>query len=158
MAQTMEQLQEHGEEESPGRSRRKLVVLLALGAAVLGLVAFWLLTGPSDDEEVAEDVPEEDGAVVEISDLTANLRGDQLRYARVSMAAVLRVGADAGAVERRFPVLKDAALTELTGMTPDELRSTEGLEELRSRMTAHARKVYPDGEVLRILITELVVQ
>jgi hypothetical protein len=32
------------------------------------------------------------------------------------------------------------------------------MDELRNRLTARAQEVYPDGEVVRVVLTELLVQ
>lgn len=160
MARTMEQIEAEQEDDAEGapRGRRLLMALLAgVGVLIVGSVAYWLLLGPSDGEEAADEPPEE-GPVVEIAELTANLAGEDLRYVRVSMAVVLQEGVEVPVVERRFPILKDAALGELTAMSADDLRSSGGLDDFRTRMTEHAQDAYPDGEVLRVLITEMVVQ
>lgn len=143
--------------------RKRLAVLGSLVLVVVAGGVAWTLLGGGTEEEEAEEVGEVEeveptGPVVEVSELTANVGGEGLHYARLSMAAVLSETADVGLVEQRFPILKDAAITELSRMDPVELRSTAGLERLRELMTAHAHRAYPDGEVRRILITELVVQ
>lgn len=147
-----------GGEQAGARLRGKPLVLVAvLLLAVVVAAAYWLVLRPSD-EALADPEPPEDGDVVEVAELTANVAGEELRYARLSFAAVLEEGAGANDVSERFPILKDAALSELTTMTPHELRSAEGLDALRERLTRRADETYPDGEVLRILVTELVVQ
>lgn len=149
-----------GRKAARGRGRKWLLLLAPVALVLVAGGAVWALGGPTGDEEQTDEAEEvaEIGRVVELSDLTASVGGESFHYARLSMAAVLREGSDVAAVEERFPMLKDAALTELSRMDPTVLRSTAGLDRLRELMTSHAQAAYPEGEVLRILITELVVQ
>lgn len=158
MAQTLEaDVAEYDDEEGGGKRRVLLRAALVAVVLAVGVVAYLLFgQGEGEGDKAAEEPVE--GAVVEIGELTANLSGQDMRYARVSMAAVLRAEVEVSAVEQRFPVLKDAALSELATMSPEELRTADGLAEFKTSMTAHAQEAYPDDEVLRILVTELVVQ
>jgi flagellar basal body-associated protein FliL len=143
--------------EAPRRGRKRLV--LALGAlpllAVVGVVSFVLLR-PAEAEGAPPPPPPE-GEIIEVAQMTANL-AQSGRYARVTFAVVLREGADASAVEASFPLLKDAALTTLSGLSADDLRGPEGVGELRSELTDAARRLHPEGEVSRVVLTDLVIQ
>lgn len=140
---------------APPRRRRKLVLvgvavlLVAAGAAVF-------LRSGSDDSD--PDAPAVEGAIVEVAQMTANLAGPAVHYARIGFAAVLAADVMPSDVEGRFPLMRDAALSEIGTLPADHLRTPEGVEELRNRLTARARSIYPDGQVLRIVLTELVVQ
>jgi flagellar basal body-associated protein FliL len=140
--------------------RRRAPLLLGAVVLVLGVAvgAYLVLGGGEPAETVAEPQPAEEGAVVAVADMTANLAGEPVSYAKVAFAAVLAAGADEAAVAARFPLLRDAAITELSTITGAHLRTTAGADELRGRLTARAAALYPDGEVLRIVLTELVVQ
>jgi flagellar protein FliL len=139
----------------PAKGRKRLVaiiaavVLLAAGAAG----GFLLLGGPAEGQEVAGD-----GAIVHVAEMTANLGGERVAFAKLSFSAVLAEGVDPAAVAERFPIVTDVAITELSTLTPEHLRTTAGMDELRSRLSARAGEIYPDGEVRRFVLTELVVQ
>lgn len=143
---------------TPPRTRRKLV--LAVLAVVLlltgGGAAVLLLGGEAEAEETAP--PPADGPVVPVADMTATLAGPGIHYAKVAFSAVLTTGADEALVASRFDLLRDAAITELSTISADHLRTTAGMEELRARLSDRAGALYPDGEVLRVVLTELIVQ
>ncbi len=150
-------------EEGKG-SKLKLIIAAAVVLAVAAVGAFMFLGGGGEEaaDEAMEPVPMEmsstEGEVVEVATMTVNLAGEQLRYAQVGFAVVLSMEADSSLVEGRFPLLQDAALTELSQFEPDELRTTEGMERLRAVLTARAAELWPDGEVLRVVLTGLLVQ
>lgn len=157
MAATATALQE-AETIEPGdsapRSRKRLLLVVLAVLLVLAAAWWFLLRGGEEEQESA---PVE-GAVVEVAQMTANLAGSELHYARFGFAVVLTEDAVPADVEGRFPLLRDAALTAVQGFGQDRLRTPEGTEEFRTVLSERARALYPDGEVLRVVITELVVQ
>jgi len=157
MADTMTQADAAPAPAPAPRRRRLLLLLLAAGLAVAGA---GLAFGPwgGGDGAVDEHETVADGEVVVVGGMTTSLGGDTQAYARVELAVVLRPDADRTTVEPRFPVLRDAALTVIMSFRPSELRTVEGAERLRVELTDRAQQVWPDGEVLRVLVTDLVVQ
>lgn len=158
MATALKEMSESAGTQPPPRKHRRvrLVLLVVVVLAAAGAVSVFVLGGGSDAEEVPE-APVE-GAVVDVAQMTANLAGPQVHYVRLGFAAVLAEGLVAGDVDGQFPLLKDAALSELGLLSPAQLLTPEGVEELRARLSERARTIYPDGEVLRVVLTELVVQ
>jgi flagellar basal body-associated protein FliL len=61
-------------------------------------------------------------------------------------------------VGERFPLLKDRVLDIMSGFTAAQLLAPGGLDQVRERLSAEAQEVWPDGEVMRVLVTELLVQ
>ena len=49
-------------------------------------------------------------------------------------------------------------LDVVNGYTTEDLRAPDILDTLRSEFTSAAHDVWPDGEVIRVLITELLIQ
>jgi flagellar basal body-associated protein FliL len=149
------------------KSRRLVViaaVVLVVVAGAFGTKTF-LGAGSSDAATTADPAPEE-GAVVSVAQMTASLAGGApsdagggaSHYARIEFAAVLDANADQTTVEARFPLLKDGALSVLMGFGADELRTVAGADRLREALTAKAHEIYPDGDVVRIVLTELLIQ
>ncbi|QBI21245.1 flagellar basal body-associated FliL family protein [Egibacter rhizosphaerae] len=165
MRQQQAQEPDEGPEQGgPSRARRilRIVLVVLLVLAVTGAAAYWTVLRSGDDEAAAEESEEseepEEGEVVEVAEMTANLAGGDLRFARVGIALVLEEGREAAEVEGRFPLMQDAALDELAAMTPEELTSEEGVAQLRDRLTDRAHEIYDEGEVVRVALTELIIQ
>lgn len=125
-----------------------LVVLLGGGAA-----AWWFLW-----DGAAADVEPRDGEVVILESLTTTLGESSLRHARVTLAIVLVEGEDADVLEPYAPMLQDALLREIAQLDADQLRSSEGSDELRRRLTAEAQGIWGEEVVRRVLLTELLIQ
>lgn len=150
--------------ETPPEKRKRgklLVILVVVVLAAAGAIGWFALAPrPVEAGSVAEPVepPPAEGEVVEVATMTVNLADSPGRYVRVGFALVLSEGTDPTAVEARYPLLKDAALTEIGRSSGDELLTPEGVDALRQRLSKRARDVYPDGEALRVVLTELIVQ
>jgi flagellar basal body-associated protein FliL len=71
---------------------------------------------------------------------------------------VLVQGANQTLVAGKLPLVRDAALSIMTGFGSAELQTQEGMDRLRGEMTDAAVELFPDGEVIRIVLTELIVQ
>ena len=166
------------------KSKKKLiivgVVILAAGWK-LGFIP------PGGGGEVAATGPTTttlppEGDLLAVDPMTVNLADtDVVHYARVGVAAVLREGQDPTLVEPRVGLIQDAVLFEVRTWTAEELMAPGGLELLRERLTEEvvdrfAAEPEPmdegdgdgdgemamaepaPGEVLRIVITEFVIQ
>lgn len=147
-----------GEKKGKGK-----LIMIVVGAVVVLGGGYFFLGGGGGGEAEAEDavttttVPVE-GMVIEADTMTVNLADEDGRYARITFAVVLPVGADSGAVGQRMPLLKDAALTVMSTYTADDLYGADGLTRLRDELTEAAMTVYEEGEVLRVVLTEVLVQ
>jgi len=145
--------------DAPVKSKKKLIMMVA-GALVLGGGGFMFLGGDGGDVDafVTTTTMVIEGPVLEADQMTVNLAGDSMRYARIRFAVVLPEGGDTAAVGERFPVLKDAVLSVVSGYTADQLLGPDSLDRLRDDFTAAAHAVWVDGEVIRVVITEVLVQ
>jgi flagellar basal body-associated protein FliL len=137
------------------RSRRRLLVLGLLALLLTGAGTGWWMLGPAGAEEAPRDA---DGTIVAIPAMTTTVGRSSLHHARVSMAIVLSEEATPRDVEGSLPLLQDALLREMAGLTADELRSVEGSDALRARLTAAARQLWGEEVVRRVILTELLVQ
>jgi flagellar protein FliL len=141
------------EEASEPRRGKRLLAVVALVALLAAAAAFLVLRGGDEDtpEEVAE------GHIVEVAQMTANLAGGD-HYVRFGFAVVLHDGVVPGDVDGRFPLLQDAALSTAQGFGPAELVAPDGTDAFRHKLSERAVALYPDGEVVRVVLTELLVQ
>ncbi|MTV27335.1 flagellar basal body-associated FliL family protein [Nitriliruptoraceae bacterium ZYF776] len=143
------------EGETKKGGKRKLVLILLVVLLVAG-AAYWFLLKPAPEADADAEVP--DGPIVALDPLTTTTGEASLRHARVAMSLVLVEGADPVAVTDRAPLLQDALLREVARMDGDELRSAEGSDALRAHLTEAAQGIWDEGEVKRVVLTELLIQ
>lgn len=150
MVEPQDQVQDGGE----GRSSRPWLAIVLAFVVVLasgGGAAWWFL--------LAEDGHEErDGEVVSLTPLTTTLGEKSLRHARITLAVVLHERVDPEVVPGRAPLLEDALLREVAKMDMDRLRSSEGSDALRQRLSEAAQEIWGEEVVRRVLLTELLIQ
>lgn len=142
-------------EKRGGRKKIIAVVGVLVLFAAGGVMGSKLLQ-PAEAAESAAEPSVEEGAVVDVATMTASLGEGHL--ARVGFAVVQSADAVDADVAARFALLKDAAIDEIASSDPDQLATPDGVDDLRARLTARAAALYPDGDVIRVVLTELVVQ
>jgi flagellar basal body-associated protein FliL len=54
--------------------------------------------------------------------------------------------------------MRDATLTVMTEFDSAELQTADGMERLRQELSSAVVAIFPDGEVIRAVLTELIVQ
>ena len=150
------------EETEKSGGKGKLIGIVG-GVVVFAAAGYFFFMGGSGDAEenappAEEEVAVVEGPVIEGDTMTFNLAGDDTRYARVTFAVVLPEGGDSATVGERMPLLKDAALQIMSEYTADDLLGTRGLDNLREDLTEASTLVYTQGEVLRVVLTEVLVQ
>lgn len=136
---------------------KKKLLLIVGGVVVLAAVALFFLKPADASSEPATPPAPVPGEVVEVGQMTVNL-ADASRYARVSFSLMLVEGAAADQVAAQYPLLKEAVLFEVSKLTAEQVRTTGGLDALAKALTERAQEIYPDGEVLRVVLTEMLVQ
>lgn len=145
--------------QSPDKKKGKKLLLIGLPVILVAVgAAFFLVGGGEETEETSTTLSNAEGDVIEVDTLTVNLVGEEGRYARIGFAVVLVEGADASLVAKKLPLLRDVALTVMTGFSSAELQTASGMERLRQALSDESVALFPDGEVLRAVLTELIVQ
>lgn len=142
------------EQRGGGRARILLVIGGGLLVALLAAGSAWWWFG--DAAEAAEDEPLVEGEIVEFEPQTTTL-GGSTDHARVAMAVVLAERVDPEVIPPKAPLLRDALLRELAELDGATLRSAEGSARLRDELTDAARRIWDDDQVVRVVLTELVV-
>lgn len=91
-----------------------------------------------------------------------SLADDATRYSRVGMALVLADGVRIEDVANRLPLVRDAALSVMSGLTAAELRGPDAIEQLRLELSGRVADLYRDDDgttpVLRVVLTDLLIQ
>ena len=152
-----DELEVVAEVEEVKKRKGKLIGIIGGVVVLLGAVYFLFLGGGGGDAEAGvttTTVPVE-GAVIESDQMTVTLADDPVRYARITFAVVLPEGGDSTVVGDRMPLLKDGVLDVVAGLSAADLVGASGLDSLRESLTAKALEVYTEGEVLRVVHSEV---
>jgi flagellar protein FliL len=149
---------EEVEGEEGGGGKKKIILMAVPALLAIGAGAFFFLGGSGDASAPTTTLPPIEGEIIPIETLTVNLVGEENRYARLGFAVVLDSLADVGVVEGKLPLLQDAAIGVMVHYDSTTLQSVEGQEQLRQELTDASIALFPEGEVLRAVLTELIVQ
>jgi flagellar protein FliL len=147
-----------GDGEGGGGKMKKIIMMVVPAVAVGAGAFFFFLGGDGEAAGPTTTLAPIEGDVIPIEAMTVNLVGDDGRYARIGFAVVLDSTADSGLVGTRVPLIQDALLGIMVDYDADMLQSAEGQERLRRDLSAASVALFPDGEVLRVVLTELIVQ
>lgn len=152
-------------EAAPKRRLWRRWPVLLLVAALLGGAAAWMLTsegagaeGEDPKQAAGEPAEVEEGEILDVGTLTTNLAGANPRYARVGVALVLSAGTPSSAVQPDLPLVKDALITEISSHSAGDVQGREGVEALRKTLTRAVTGLFDDQQVVRVVLTELLVQ
>ena len=148
-------------EEAPaprGRRRLQLVIVGVVAILLGGGGAYVLSTGGADASTSDDPVPVEEGEIVEVGTLTTNLAGPTPQYARVGVALVLAAGADSSAVQADLALVKDAVISEVSSHAAADLQGQAGVSALRTGLTEAVAALFEEDTVVRVALTELLVQ
>lgn len=153
------------EEEEVQEGGKKKLIFIIVGVVVLAGVGGFLFLGGGGDAEAAEMIEEPEileGEVLDVGALTIvladNNEDGSLRYARVGLALVLNAEADSSAIAGKVSLMQDAAISVFSDMTTEELLGADGAAEARQRLTNAAQEIYDEGEVIRVVLTEMLLQ
>jgi flagellar FliL protein len=99
------------------------------------------------------------GPTVRFENFTVQLKSlDVDRYAH--MAIEIEVGDEAakGMVEKKVPPIRDAILSYLSDRTPDEIRGSDGLKEIKESMIKKLDELIPGHRIRNVYITDFIIQ
>lgn len=157
--------------DAPRPRRRRLVALLALGAATLGLAAGVAspLLFATTTEAAASASPSEAAPVtahLEIGRIAVNLRPvdddrDGARHlivdAILAYDATKLAGAE-GDLEEQQPYLRDAFIDYLSNLTKDEVSGSSGMARMRGELLRRASAVIGNDAPQALLIQDYILQ
>jgi flagellar FliL protein len=145
-------------EKGEGGGGAKKIIIMVLPAVVVGAGMFFFLGGKSDASAgTTTTTIVQEGDVIDVDTLTVNIVGEEGRYARVGFALVLSSTASGEEIAKKLPLVRDAAIDVLTAYSAADLQSQDGQERLRQELSDRCADLY-DGDVLRVVLTELIVQ
>jgi flagellar basal body-associated protein FliL len=154
-----------GGDAAKKKKKKKKKMMMIIGGVVVAAAGFFgggggeaAEAGPPTTLALEE---EADGLILPVGSLTVNLADETPHFARVSFSVVLIEMADPTFVEPKMALLLDAALREMATFSAEELRSVQGQELLRSKLSAQAIALLNTEDaryVKRVILTDLLVQ
>jgi flagellar basal body-associated protein FliL len=151
-AETVDLVDEETEEEEASPRRRLVLLLIGLVLLLSAAGGAWWFLGDREPPEP------QDGEVVVIEPMTTTTGNASLRHARIGMGIVLVEGALPEELTPKLPLLQDALLQAIAEMDAEQLRSLEGSDGLRERLSREAIEIWGEEVVRRVVLTELLVQ
>ena len=149
------------EEQEEGGGGKKKIFMVIGALLVLGAVYnFVLKPAPVEEDPLAmvEEPEPIEGEIFEQPEMVINLQDPEVQFVRVGVALVLEEGTLAADFEAEAAIAKDVILEDLSDRTAEELRSTQGKQDIKADLSASIREAYGDEKVVRVLFTALVMQ
>jgi len=172
--------------EAPKKSKKKLIIII-LGVVVLGMLGgggffgykWWMSRsaapaadnateqkaepagghGEKKDEKGQAAAPDGAGELVSIPPLLVNLAEPQgRRYLKLALDIEVKDKLAADELNKNMPKVKDALLLLLSSKTYEDLGSLENKILLKKEIVERLTLVMGEQKVLRVYITEIVVQ
>lgn len=152
--------------EPPKKSSKLIIILLiAVLAAILGVggaVMYILSAKNHATEKPAKVEPHEEELIfVPMESFTANLRGNQERFAQVFVSIAVSDPKAAEPIKARTPILRDRILRIIGKKSSEELLTSEGKEALAKEILDGVKEALPESlrkGVKEILFTNFIVQ
>ncbi len=162
--------QEQEQEEGKG-GKKKLIIILALVLVLLGgggaAYKFLVLDKAKEEEkkpnteQIEKEVKDIEnlGIMFEVGTFVVNLADkDADRYLKVTVVLELENDQVKMEVEKRLPQIKDAITTLLFTKTSKELKTIDGIENLKEEIIKRVNALLPLGGVKNVYFTDFVIQ
>lgn len=169
-----EETKEQEESQEGGGGKKKLIiilvaVLLLLGGGGAAAYKFLVLDKQKEQENKKEKKAEkiveelkniEDlGVTFDVGTFIVNLQDkDADRYLKVTIVLDVQDDKVKAELEKRLPQVKDAITTLLFTKSSQELRTAEGIEELKEQILKRVNAILPIGGVKNVYFTDFVIQ
>ncbi len=153
--------------------KKKLIIVLVLillivaggGAAAYKFLVLDKQKSEKAKEKKAEKIVEEIknlediGVQFDVGTFIVNLQDkDADRYLKVTIVLDVQDDKIKAELQKRLPQVKDAITTLLFTKTSNELRTPEGIEELKEEILKRINAILPIGGVKNVYFTDFVIQ
>jgi len=99
------------------------------------------------------------GPTVRFDNFTVQLKSlDTDRYAHLALEIEVADEATKGLVEKKVAPIRDIILSYLSDRTPDELRGSDGLREIKESMVKKLDELIPGHRIRALYITDFIIQ
>ncbi len=163
--------EETKEQEQQKGGKKKLIILLVLVLLLLGGGAaaykFLVLDKQKEQEKdkkaekIVDEIKnvEDVGVQFEVGTFIVNLQDkDADRYLKVTIVLDVQDEKIKAELEKRLPQVKDAITTLLFTKSSNDLRTPEGIEELKEEILKRVNAILPIGGVKNVYFTDFVIQ
>ena len=160
------------EEYQEGKRKKKifiliLVLVLLLGAGGAAAYKFLVLDKKKEEqkkkkaEKIVEDIKniEDFGVQFDVGTFIVNLQDkDADRYLKITIVLDVQDEKVKAELDKRLPQVKDAITTLLFTKTSQDLRTPEGIEQLKEEILKRVNAILPIGGVKNVYFTDFVIQ
>ncbi len=147
------------EEEEGGGGKKKMIMIVGGLLAPGAVYNFVLKPAPVEEDPLAMvDREPIEGEIFELPEMVINLQDGEVSYVRVGVAIILGEGTLAADFEAEAAIAKDVILEDLSSRTAEQLRSSEGKQDIKAELSTAIREANGDEKVIRVLFTALVMQ
>jgi flagellar FliL protein len=99
------------------------------------------------------------GPTVRFDNFTVQLKSTDVdRYAHLSIEIEVPDEASKGVIEKRVAPIRDAILSYLSDRTPDELRGSDGLKQIKESMIKKLDELVSGHRIRNLYITDFIIQ
>ena len=159
-----------GTQEEKQGGKKKLIIILVLllliGAGAGAAYKFLVLDKQKEEKEkkaqkVVEEIKnvEDLGVQFDVGTFIVNLQDkDADRYLKISIVLDVQDEKIKMELEKRLPQVKDAITTLLFTKSSNQLRTPEGIEELKEEILKRVNAILPIGGVKNVYFTDFVIQ
>ncbi|QDX94991.1 flagellar basal body protein FliL [Brevibacillus laterosporus] len=136
-----------------------LIILIAITLlGVAGFFGYMSIIAPSTTANGAEVVKalnadEMKEYSVDTDDITTNLLTNNFVVVRFSITADGKKSK--AELEKRLPQVKQVIIKTLAGLTPDDLKGTEGINKLEAKVLGDVNTIMQDGRIVLVTTTNL---
>ncbi|RAP30118.1 flagellar basal body protein FliL [Brevibacillus laterosporus] len=136
-----------------------LIILIAITLlGVAGFFGYMSKIAPSTTANGAEVVKalnadEMKEYSVDTDDITTNLLTNNFVVVRFSITADGKKSK--AELEKRLPQVKQVIIKTLAGLTPDDLKGTEGINKLEAKVLGDVNTIMQDGRIVLVTTTNL---
>ncbi len=165
--------EEANEQQEKKGGKKKLIIILVVLLVVLGAAGgaaykFLVLDKKKEAKEkekkaekVVDEIKnvEDIGVQFDVGTFIVNLQDkDADRYLKITIVLDVQDDKIKAELEKRLPQVKDAITTLLFTKSSKELRTAEGIEELKEEILKRVNAILPIGGVKNVYFTDFVIQ
>ncbi len=109
--------------------------------------------------ETKEEEKKEFGPTFDLGEIIVNLSdAGQARYAKMSVAFELDAETTLEEATKMDPLIRDIVVELLSGETSEKILSLDARNDLKKRIMERINEHFPEGEVLQVFFTNVLVQ